>query len=134
MKKPLDADRSGFSLVEVIIAMLILSLGILAMGSATGYVITQVRVADVRTERSAAVQQAVERLHAEPFDSIDDRTEANADTLGNYRVWWDVEDQGDNLVDISVYSSGPGYRLEGGWTGERVDTFRLSLARGQTGS
>lgn len=56
--------HDGFSLVEVIIALMILSVAILAMGASTGHVMAQIQASQLRTERMEAVRRASESLRA----------------------------------------------------------------------
>lgn len=117
----------GFTIVEVLIAIVILAVGMLALATTSIVATTQVKIADLKTERSVAVQQAIERLRAMPFDSIRALPEANARQFGSFRVWWDNNPQGRYLTTISVITRGPGYRAGSGWTPEVVDTFLVDI-------
>ncbi len=64
------SDRSGFSLVEVILAMLLLSVAVLAMGASTGFIMNQVNAASLRTERAVSVREATELLRTVPWDDL----------------------------------------------------------------
>ena len=75
---PSGRDRGGFTLVEVIIAITILAFGLLGMAGTTALVVRQVTLADVATERSAALQTTIESLRALPFDSL----AAGSDSVG----------------------------------------------------
>src|SRR5207249_3712424 len=57
-------NQSGFSLIELIIAMMILTFGMLAMGATMGYMNTQVRVANLQTDRIAAIGQVADQVRA----------------------------------------------------------------------
>lgn len=123
------AARGGFSLVEIVIALMILAFGLLAMAATTGYVSTQVRVADLTTERTLARQAVVERLRALPFDSVDSRTSDDAWTVGDYRLWWDVALQNVNLKQVSLVAEGPGHDATGTMVEAVRDTTVLSVLR-----
>lgn len=122
-------SRDGFSLIELIISLVILTVGILALAATTGYLIIQVQVSELRTERATAVQQVVEELRATPFSQIDSRAEQSAQQVGDFRLWWDVAQPEPNLRRVTVFSVGPGYEAGSGWTQVRQDSFQVSLAR-----
>ena len=120
--------REGFSLIEVIVGMLIFATGVLALSASTGFVSLQLMSADLRTERSVAYQQVTERLHAMPFDSVKDLASANADTVGDYALWWEVDSLRWALKEVEIYSDGPalvGSRREASVT----DSLIIRIAR-----
>ena len=119
----------GFSLVELMVALVIMSVCMLALAATTGYLITQVQVSNLLSERATAVQQVVEELRATPFDNIASRAKASAETVGDFDVWWQVSAPGANLRRVRVYTEGPGYNAGSGWTQVRQDSFSISLAR-----
>src|SRR5687768_16881514 len=59
--------QGGFSLVEVVIAIMVLSFGLLAMAASTGYVASQLRSSVFDTQRNLARQRIVEQLRATVF-------------------------------------------------------------------
>jgi prepilin-type N-terminal cleavage/methylation domain-containing protein len=76
--------RGGFSLVEVVVAMLVLTVGLLGLAAGTGWVIRSVEVARIETARAAALQSGIEQVRATPFDDL-----ANGSTtVGDYEVTW----------------------------------------------
>jgi prepilin-type N-terminal cleavage/methylation domain-containing protein len=104
------AQPGGFSLVEVIVAMVILAAALLAMAASMGAVATQVNVAKLRTERSAAVQQVIEEeLHGRAFGELATRPQNQAVPVGRFQAWWTVELQGTNLRRVTIVTRGPGY-------------------------
>ncbi|MFN2316081.1 MAG: prepilin-type N-terminal cleavage/methylation domain-containing protein [Gemmatimonadales bacterium] len=124
-----SAPRSGFSLVEVIIAMLLLSVGVLAMGTSTGFILTQVRAAELRTERAVTVREAAERLRAVPWAQLDTDCETLPVFVSNeFSVECVYLGQRQNLRDLGLVSTGPGH------DGQRlvpqvVDTLRITRSR-----
>ena len=72
-------NRSGFSLIEIMVGMLIFAVGFMALSASTAFVSSQIQAADVRTERNVAFQQATERLHSIHFDSV--QTVSGSDAL-----------------------------------------------------
>lgn len=123
------AVREGLTLVEMVVAMLVVSVGLLAMAGASGLMAIQIRVADLRTERMAAIQQAVEEVRAKPFTEIEELEKDEAIKVGDFTIWWDVESVGPNLVHLHVHSSGPGFELGSGWTDSAEETLTVSIAR-----
>ena len=65
------AQAPGFSLVEVIVAIFILSVGVLAMGMSTGHVMAQIQAAELRTERMTAFREAAEILRSTDWDTLE---------------------------------------------------------------
>lgn len=116
-------DRGGFTIVEVMIAIVILAVGMLALATTSIFATTQVKVADLKTEQSLAVQEYIEMLRAMPFDSIRTRTEANAITSESYQVWWTVTTDSRYLKTVTLFTKGPGYRSGQGWVPLSRDTF-----------
>jgi prepilin-type N-terminal cleavage/methylation domain-containing protein len=97
------APEAGFSLIELMIALLILSIGILGLAGVTAYSIQKVTVADLDTVRGAALQSVVEQLRATPRDSLKD----GVDTVGVFDVAWSVVDNGSYSM-VEIVTTGPG--------------------------
>jgi len=95
--------QAGFTIVEVIIAVVILAVGLLGMAGATVLVVQQTAIADVATERSAALQSTIERLQAMPFDSV----VTGGDSVGAYAVEWRVG-SGNRWKPVEIVTDGPG--------------------------
>jgi prepilin-type N-terminal cleavage/methylation domain-containing protein len=104
----------GFSLVEVIIAMVILSFGLLAMAASTGYVASQLRSSTFDAQRNMARQQIIEQLRATVFTNINSNTGGTA--VGRYTVRWVVTNVGSAQKDVRVITQGPAYRTGGART------------------
>jgi prepilin-type N-terminal cleavage/methylation domain-containing protein len=100
---PRIENEHGFSIVELMVALVILTVGVLSLAAATGYVSTQVRAGDLRTERAAALQQVIENLRATPFQNLTTVDESQAITVGDFRFWWTVTRTG-YLAQIDIYS------------------------------
>ena len=120
-------QEDGFSIVELLVALVILSVGLLSMAATTGYVATQVRAGDLRTERAAALQQVIENLKATPFDELRTVTEVDAVTVGGFQFWWTVTRNG-LLAEVEIYSKAtrpfPGAQRHGAVA---PDTFSFSI-------
>jgi prepilin-type N-terminal cleavage/methylation domain-containing protein len=100
------SSRGGFSLVEVVVAMLVLTVGLLALAAGTGWVIRSVEVARIETARSAALQSGIEQVRGTPFDDL----AAGSATVGNYQVTWrEVEATNrSRLFEFAVVGPGVG--------------------------
>ncbi len=98
------AARSGFSLVEVVFAMVIMSVGLLGMAGTTMAFVHQTNITALRTQRALAMQQGVERVRASPYDSIS----SGSDSLGFYHVSWSMTAQSDLAKTVQIVTLGPG--------------------------
>ena len=122
------AARGGFSLVELIFAVVILAVGMLGLGGTTAYLTRQATVADLQTERAAAVTAALERLRSLDYDAVS----SSIDSVGSYEVRVYVT-TGASAKAISVVTTGPGLASDGTGmpilTSAVADTFTYSLLR-----
>jgi hypothetical protein len=99
------SGRQGLSLVEVIVAMVVLTAGLLGMAAGTGWMIRAVDLAQLETARGAALQAAVEELRATPFDDLGN----GQDTFGAYTVSWTAAPGGSVSSRVfNVQIVGPG--------------------------
>ncbi len=95
--------KAGFSLVEVIIAIVILAVGVLGLAGTTAYIVRQITLSDLLTERAVALQRVIEDISALPFDSV----KSGTDTIGLFDVKWTVT-KASTSASIQVVTSGPG--------------------------
>jgi prepilin-type N-terminal cleavage/methylation domain-containing protein len=98
-----NRGRAGFTLVEVIVAIVILAVGLLGMAGTTAVVIRQITTANLATERSVALQSTLERLRGIPFDSV----RAGSGSVGVFEVAWTVTDEF-QWKEIQIITTGPG--------------------------
>lgn len=105
-------NRQGVGLIEVIVGMLVMTVGVLALAGSTSFVAVQIQAADMRTERSVARQQVLEELRAQPHDDVlnSSLSEANAVTRGAYSVWWTASEVSWSLMELEMYTRGPSPR------------------------
>ncbi len=138
MSAPASA-RGGFSIVELVIALIILTIGMLALAAGSVYTTVEVRSSALRTQRSAAIASVVERLRSRAydtgaFDTLHAVPASTPDSVGVFAVWYDLApDQVVNGVTftrkVTVYTRGPQYRPRAGWTATAVDTFVTVIYR-----
>lgn len=121
-------NRSGFTLIEVMIGMLVFTIAMVALASSTGFVGMQLQASDLRTERSTAYQQVIEHIHATEFDAIASRASNNPEIVGEYSLWWNVTTLRWALKEVEVYAKGPAY-LDGNRHNIVEDTLVFRVAR-----
>jgi prepilin-type N-terminal cleavage/methylation domain-containing protein len=122
-----ESGRGGFSMVEVIIAIVILAVGVLGLAGTTAYIVRQVTLSDLMTERSAAFQTIVDRIQSLPFDNVT----SGSDSVGIFAVTWDAVLDGPQNKIVTIVTTGPGL---GGTTvptndPQVVDTFVFRVLR-----
>jgi len=107
----IPTGRAGLSLVEVVVAMLVLTVGLLGLAAGTGWMIGSVERARIETARSAALQTAIEQMKATPFTQI---TSGEVDDGPFTLSWSEIEgDSRSRLMQVVV--TGPGVvRVSGG--------------------
>lgn len=123
-----NAKANGFSLVEVVVAMMVLTVGMLAMAASTGYVSAEIRNSSFKTQRAFARNQAIEQLRSIPFDSV--ATRSTALPYGRFNMTWTSTSVNANLKTLQVIASGPGYiRARQGTRSTVVDTVLINIVR-----
>jgi prepilin-type N-terminal cleavage/methylation domain-containing protein len=122
-------SQAGFSIVELVIAVVILAIGVLGLAGATSFMVRQTNLADLQTERTAAMVAGLERLMALPFDSVVN----GSDSVGAFRVEWTVIPQSGVVKVVRLITEGPGLTPSGGGMpiiGPAVqDTFIYNVLR-----
>lgn len=122
--------RGGFSLIEVIVALMVLSIGILGMAAGAGWMVRVAHYGELETRRSTALQSAVESVRAQPFDQI----ATNSEDFGEFTVSWDPITTTPNSRTIQFVVVGPGRSPAAGGgmpsVGQSVaDTFTYTILR-----
>jgi Tfp pilus assembly protein PilV len=120
--------EGGFSVVEVIVAMLILTVGVLGLAGTTALVVRQVTLGEMTTQRAAAFQSAIEQLRARDWESVG----AGSSTVGRYDVNWWIEEEFAQSRVMKVVTVGPGVSTAGGLPSLQPnvhDTFTYRLLR-----
>ena len=128
-----NGARQGFSLVELIIALVILTFGILGMGVSTGYIMNQIRLSELRSGRMAAVRQAAEIIRGTTWSDVPVLCADSTFRLEDYVVTCQVSTPAATLQRIQLVSVGPGY-LDGHMASGVADTFAISVAQPMPGT
>lgn len=118
--------RDGFSLVEVVVALVVLTVGVFAMAASTGYITTQIKIAELRTERMTAVHQAAETLRSVDWDYLATTCDTASYVAGSFAVTCNATTSGD-LTTVTLVSTGPGWKA-GAWDTALPDTFQITIA------
>jgi prepilin-type N-terminal cleavage/methylation domain-containing protein len=101
---PIRDPRAGFSLVEVIIAVIILAVGVLGLAGSTAYMVRQITLSDLMTERAVAFQTIIDRIQSLPYDSV----VAGTDSVGIFNLRWTVTPDGSQTSIVRIFTDGPG--------------------------
>jgi prepilin-type N-terminal cleavage/methylation domain-containing protein len=123
-------DESGFSLVELMIAVVILTVGILGFASTTGFMFRQSTMAELRVKRMAAVVNVVEGVKAQPFASVT----SGSRKVGEFSMSWTSTTVGVETKIVQIISNGPGVksttaRPMPGAAAHVIDTFTYQILK-----
>jgi type IV pilus assembly protein PilV len=111
MKTTAKDDQEGFTLIEVLIAMFIFAVGVLALAGLQVTYIGGNASAQMQTEATALGAQVIEHLKSLPFDAAELDPAANphqppAGGSGPYTVSWTVADNtpvnNAKTIDVTV--------------------------------
>jgi len=102
MKRKLG--RRGVSLIELLVAVLVLSVGILGMAAGTGFILRMVEISRLDTQRAIALQGAIERVKTVPLSDL----RAGSATQGAFTTTWTIVDGGASFATVVFVLSGPG--------------------------
>ena len=94
----------GFSLVELVMSLIVLSFGVVGLASTTLSITRQLTLAEVTTARVTAIQSVMERIRATPYDSLD----VGGDTIGAMVVSWAVTSNTPQDKVVRIVAVGPG--------------------------
>lgn len=122
-------NEAGFSLIELIVAVVVLAVGLLGFAGSAQYLNRQATVADLRAERARAKADVLERLRTLPFDSLI----SGADSVGPFSVTWDVQPYF-SAKTVTLVVIGPGHAPAGAGTmpgivPDLADTMRYRMPR-----
>jgi len=77
------ARRAGFSLIEIMVAMLLLALTVTGLTAYTGYVADARLASKYRALALIAAQEAIDVVRSTPFDNVSAGTQSVVSTVGN---------------------------------------------------
>ena len=118
--------RGGFTIIEVIVAMMILVVGVLGLAGATGQIIRQITFADLESERAVAFQTVINRMQSLPYANVVDGTA----TIGVFDVSWAVANSGSQSKIVTITTVGPGVSLTSTANDPvRSETFEFRVLR-----
>ena len=89
MSGPKSGDtrpRAGFSIIELVMALIVLAFGVVGLATTTLFITRQLTLAEVTTARATAARSVMERIRATPYDLID----SGGDTIGPMVISWTV--------------------------------------------
>lgn len=121
---------AGFSLVELMVAIILLTLGLLGMAAISGHVIRSGALSEIETQRAAIFQAAVEEVRSIPFEEV----ASGSRTIQGFTVRWEADPSGATAARtklITVTVTGPGRVAGPGLMGamasdvEETYTYRL---------
>lgn len=105
-------SRSGFTLIEIMVATLVLTFGVLALAGMTGFTVRLADLGSLTTERSMARYSVVEQIRAQDLANVT----AGSTHVGRYTVEWRVLESGTLYKTVRVVTTGPGVRSVAGST------------------
>ena len=95
-------SRRGFTLVELIVAIIILVIGVLGLASASAYVMRQIAGSSLQNRAAALAQSRFERLRSQSCASL---TSGSAVTSGITERWTvTMLNRSARLVDVLTWS------------------------------
>lgn len=97
-------NRKGLTLIELLAAMLVLSVGVLGLAAGTGWMIRSADLAQTETGRAAALQAGVESVHGSAFAAVTDGSTSE----GAFEVSWTVAEESPNWKLLEFVVVGPG--------------------------
>lgn len=114
-------------MIEVIVAMVILAVGVLGLAGTTGYIVRQVTLGDLMTERAVAFQTVIDRVQAMPYADVT----TGSDVVGVFNVTWEAVNAGSQNKIVTVVTRGPGLGGTSFPTNDpqAVDSFTFRILR-----
>lgn len=88
--------RSGFTLTELLISMVVVAIGVIGFATAIGLVSTSMRIGKRDTELSMLLQSQAERLKAQPAYTLADGSRDE----GLYQLAWSVDEGSPTKVTL----------------------------------
>lgn len=115
--EPVPARRAGFTLVEMMVAVVILSIGLLGLTTTGAYVLRMVSGGQQQTIAASVVQSRLERLRSLPCATTVSAGTVNVTTRGIREQWRPVATTNQVLfVDYNVKYSVAGSKRDQSYT------------------
>ncbi len=130
------SERGGFTLVEIIVALVILLVGILGVAGLISTSVSQTRRADNITNSTIAAQQVLDRLTMLPFDSVPEGSGSDTISFGpaDYIVVWTVVEMSDSLAAEGNEIKKITVQSGGGLAQSAAENFELYIYKDGGGS
>ena len=96
--------EAGFSMIELVMAVVVLAFGVAGLASTTLFITRQLTLAEMTTARVTAIQHCMEEIRAMPYDSID----AGGVTIGPLVVSWTATVNTAQVKVVRMVTVGPG--------------------------
>jgi prepilin-type N-terminal cleavage/methylation domain-containing protein len=113
-------NRGGFTIIEVLVAVLILTVGVLGLAGTAAAVTRLITQGQIYSEATALATERIEILRSMACDHMT----ASSETRGRYTVTWSFRDVGVDgrarQVKVDVQSPRPGDT-------PRTDTFSTTI-------
>jgi prepilin-type N-terminal cleavage/methylation domain-containing protein len=97
-------NRSGLTLIEILVATVVLTVGVLGMAAGTGWMIRSTTLTRLDTNRAAALQASVEAVRGQAFAQIG----SGSASQGEFDVSWSVVESSPNWKRMEFVIAGPG--------------------------
>lgn len=110
--RPRVGDRAGFTIVELIVAMLMLTIGLLGLAGVGAVVLKQMKGGTYQTIAASIAQSRFEQLEGDPCASI---TSGSATVRGMAETWTvtDLGLRAKTVYDTVAFESSTGTRKVG---------------------
>ena len=108
-----SATPGGFTLIEVLLALTIFAIGILAIAGLQIKSINQNSAARLQSEATTVAVDCMERLMSLPYEhpQLDEGSGVQQDQVGPYTVFWEITDESPiswcKTIDVWVTSNNP---------------------------
>ena len=125
-------DLQGFTLIEVMIALVVTAICLLGLASSSVMSLQLVKLSDIEAERGFARQEMVETVRSTDFDALT----LTSDSVGSYKVWYVPFPHATDpdAKNVWVVTRGPGKLsgTQGQYSGTVYDTLNILVTRPPT--
>ncbi len=97
-------SRAGFSLLELVMALVVLAVGVVGLATTTLFITRQLTLAEATTARATATRSVMEYIRATPYDSVG----PGGATIGPMEVSWTVFATTPQTTTLGIVTLGPG--------------------------